>query len=238
MLPLDRVLIIAPHPDDETLATGGVIQRAGAVRVIFMTNGERNPWPQRVAYRKLRVNEGDRSRWGAIRRDEAIAALATLGAPDDCARFLGHPDTELMTMARDGNRDITDAIVNEAAEFAPTLVIAPSFFDLHADHRASSYFAHIALPAANIVTYVIHGDADPDRIAAKVELTAEERQRKSDAMERHATQLRLSRKRFIAHSRSDEVFLGAEHDVVSVETEDQERRAWRRHARHVLKRYV
>jgi hypothetical protein len=36
-----RVLVIAPHPDDETLATGGLLQRSmaagGAVRVVFVT---------------------------------------------------------------------------------------------------------------------------------------------------------------------------------------------------------
>ncbi|MCB1569830.1 MAG: PIG-L family deacetylase, partial [Xanthomonadales bacterium] len=47
----DRLLVVVPHPDDETLATGGLIQRAllagAALRVVFATDGDNNPWPQR-----------------------------------------------------------------------------------------------------------------------------------------------------------------------------------------------
>jgi hypothetical protein len=39
-----RLMVFAPHPDDETLAAGGLIQRVlardGQVRVVFVTNGD------------------------------------------------------------------------------------------------------------------------------------------------------------------------------------------------------
>src|SRR5262245_47079726 len=42
----DRILILAPHPDDEILGCGGIIQRAVArkqpLRVVFLTNGDFN----------------------------------------------------------------------------------------------------------------------------------------------------------------------------------------------------
>src|SRR5207247_6384648 len=45
-----RVLVFAPHPDDESLAAGGLITRlvhAGdAVRVVFVTNGDGYPWAE------------------------------------------------------------------------------------------------------------------------------------------------------------------------------------------------
>ena len=44
----DRLLVVAPHPDDETIAAGGLIQSAlhagAAVRVLFATDGDNNPW--------------------------------------------------------------------------------------------------------------------------------------------------------------------------------------------------
>nr|MBP6330775.1 PIG-L family deacetylase [Dokdonella sp.] len=44
--PCDRVLVLAPHPDDEVLATGGLIQQAlaagAALRVIVATDGDNN----------------------------------------------------------------------------------------------------------------------------------------------------------------------------------------------------
>ena len=45
---LDRVLFVAPHPDDESLGGGGLLRRTFAaqipVRVLFATNGDNNPW--------------------------------------------------------------------------------------------------------------------------------------------------------------------------------------------------
>src|SRR5207249_248864 len=62
----DRVLLIAPHPDDETLAAGGLLQRvlaAGArLRVLFVTDGENNPWAQRATERRWRIGARDRER--------------------------------------------------------------------------------------------------------------------------------------------------------------------------------
>ena len=238
MLALDRVLIIAPHPDDETLATGGLIQRARHVRVVFITDGEMNPWPQRVTYRKWRINDSDRTRWGLMRRDEALCALSKLGARDRAARFLALPDTGVMSLARRGDKRLSDSITKEIETFAPTLIVSPSFLDLHADHRGAAYFIHTAARDTNIVTYVIHGDPDPSRIIETIDLTEDEMRRKLDAIECHVSQLRLSRKRFIAHTAKAEIFLSAEHDLVRVESEEEERGRWREHMRSVVRRYV
>src|SRR5712692_789971 len=91
-----RVMVLAPHPDDETLATGGLLQQAvsagAAVRVLFVTDGDNNPWPQRAVERRWQIGSTARARWGERRRGEALAALACLGVAADSASFLGHPD--------------------------------------------------------------------------------------------------------------------------------------------------
>ena len=50
-------MLFAAHPDDESLACSVVLQRAaraGAeIRVVYVTDGENNPWPQRVLERKF-----------------------------------------------------------------------------------------------------------------------------------------------------------------------------------------
>ena len=57
--PADRLLVLAPHPDDESLAIGGLLRLARAVgasvRVIYLTSGENNPWAQRACERRWRV---------------------------------------------------------------------------------------------------------------------------------------------------------------------------------------
>ena len=90
-----RVLVFAPHPDDEVLGTAGLIRRVvegnGSVRVVFMTGGDgfaagvtretHSPHPSADDYR-----------WYAQRREEEAArSLATLGVRRDQIVFLGSP---------------------------------------------------------------------------------------------------------------------------------------------------
>src|SRR5881394_2834283 len=74
--PTDRLMVIAPHPDDEVLATGGLLQYAHAigamVRVIYLTDGESNPWAQLAMEGRWPLTALDRARWGARRREEAL----------------------------------------------------------------------------------------------------------------------------------------------------------------------
>ena len=67
-----RLMMFAPHPDDESLACSIPLQRAGraeaAVRVVYVTDGDDNPWPQRLLERKWRLNAADHKRWGRLRR--------------------------------------------------------------------------------------------------------------------------------------------------------------------------
>src|SRR5438067_2335724 len=99
---LARTLIVAPHPDDDAIGAG--------VRVVFATDGESNAWPQRVMHRKLLIRKGDRARWGAMRREEALEALARLGVERDAARFLGFPDQKIAALARGGCPKLLEAL--------------------------------------------------------------------------------------------------------------------------------
>jgi LmbE family N-acetylglucosaminyl deacetylase len=69
-----RLLVVAPHPDDETLATGVLLQQVlaagGEVRILLLTAGGNNPWPQRVLERRWRIGAQDRCRWAARRATE------------------------------------------------------------------------------------------------------------------------------------------------------------------------
>ena len=63
-----RTLVIAPHPDDESIAAGGLLQRAVAagaeVRVLVVTDGDNNPWPVRYLKKKLRVTDAGYREYG------------------------------------------------------------------------------------------------------------------------------------------------------------------------------
>jgi len=96
----DRLLIVSPHCDDETLGAGGVIAEARArdipVRVVFLTNGDGSLSTQIVedAQQPRRIFARRQSflRMAKMRQNEAHAALHKLGVPDDEIIFLGYPD--------------------------------------------------------------------------------------------------------------------------------------------------
>jgi LmbE family N-acetylglucosaminyl deacetylase len=234
----DRTLVIAPHPDDESIAAGGLLQRAiaagGEVRVVFVTDGDNNPWPLRYLKKKLRISDADRAEWGALRREESRRGLAILGVPATAATFLGFPDRMLTKMARSGDLRARDALAATIDAFAPSLLVVPSAFDLHADHRAIAWLAHAAAPGQNIITYVIHGRPPHGRSAFRIDLTAEEAARKRAAIECHQSQLVLSRKRFLSYARSVEEFYEAELDIVRLDSRLSDWSAAVKHAVRVV----
>lgn len=92
----DRLLILAPHPDDEVIGCAGVIQKAVAmglpVKIVFFTYGDSNEWSF-LLYRKHPVLiPGSVRRMGLIRHDEALQAAKILGIPPGELTFLGYPD--------------------------------------------------------------------------------------------------------------------------------------------------
>ena len=94
--PIDRILVLAPHPDDEVLGAGGVLQRAVArglpVAVAFLTYGDLNEGSF-LTYRLHPVLEPSAVRaMGEVRRQEALAADRILGVPASGLTFLGYPD--------------------------------------------------------------------------------------------------------------------------------------------------
>jgi LmbE family N-acetylglucosaminyl deacetylase len=92
----DRVLVLAPHPDDEVLGCGGVLQEAVEkklpVRVVFFTNGDANQWAF-VLYRKHPVIMPSAIEvMGDMRHGEAMRAAEVLGVSTNSLSFLGYPD--------------------------------------------------------------------------------------------------------------------------------------------------
>jgi LmbE family N-acetylglucosaminyl deacetylase len=92
----DRILILAPHPDDETIGCAGIIQQAlskGAkVRVAYLTNGDHNEIAFIVYERRVTLKKGEFIHMGEVRRQEAITAMKLLGLGEQDLIFLGYPD--------------------------------------------------------------------------------------------------------------------------------------------------
>ena len=97
----EKIVIFAPHEDDETLGCAGYIQQAlaagASVHVVLMTNGEYPEWsvllvekkfPRPKAYIDL----------GYMRQHETLASMNLLGLPENEVTFLGYPNEYLNQM--------------------------------------------------------------------------------------------------------------------------------------------
>jgi ABC-type glycerol-3-phosphate transport system permease component/LmbE family N-acetylglucosaminyl deacetylase len=118
------VVVFAPHPDDETIGAGGVIQQAlergQSVAVVYFTSGD--AYAQAIGaiedktLDKLRPR--DFLRLGAIRQREAEHAVAALGLPARDAIFLGYPDGALDKVAADrGSKPVRSPFTTQTATF-------------------------------------------------------------------------------------------------------------------------
>jgi len=176
----ERCLVVAPHPDDETLGAGGLLARFAqrwSARVLFVTDGE-----------AARVDVPD---LGPIRCRERELALTELGLEGgSCA--LGLPDGSVE--AHEGQVQLA---IEERAD-AETLIVAPLLGDGHPDHDAVARAAGAAAErlGAPIIHYPIWAwhhrrplDLAPLRLR-KLELTTRERAAKTRAFDRYRSQLR------------------------------------------------
>ncbi len=93
---VQRLLILAPHCDDETLGTGGLIQAAVHAGietwVVIATNGDGFQFATVEEFRRPYPRARDYIRMGEVRQKELLAALAKLGVPSENVDFLSYPD--------------------------------------------------------------------------------------------------------------------------------------------------
>ncbi len=209
-----RLLLVAPHPDDEIIACGGLLQAVagagGGARVLFATDGDNNPWPQRLSERRLRLDAQARKRWGALRRAEAEAALDALQCAGVDGLHVGWPDGELTTLLAPGrSAEAVDTLTDLMAEFSPTQVMVPAFGDYHPDHSALALLATLALrrfPGVRADSFDIHVPPAAMRRGWTLALDAEMLARKREALGCYRSQLHFGQQRLLKFARATEAF--------------------------------
>jgi LmbE family N-acetylglucosaminyl deacetylase len=91
-----RVVVFVPHPDDESIAASGLIQRVlegeGKLRIVFVTNGDGYTYAVRLRAKNAHVTAKDYIEYGKKRQEEALQALCELGVQPEDSVFLGFPD--------------------------------------------------------------------------------------------------------------------------------------------------
>lgn len=209
-----RLLVVAPHPDDETLATGLLLQQVlaagGEVRVLLLTAGDNNPWPQRALERRWRIGAADRHRWAQRRGAELQQALATLGVPSTALQTLDWPDLGVTELLLHSTSTAVTAVRGAIDRFAPDLVALPSLHDRHPDHSAAHVLVRLALAGhaapPMLLAYLVHGEAECNgyRVLAA---TPAQMSVKRAALQAHRSQLALSGRRLRRMLERPEAFL-------------------------------
>jgi LmbE family N-acetylglucosaminyl deacetylase len=133
------VVIVSPHPDDETLGAGGFIasqrSRGIDVAVIAVTDGEN-------AY-------SNRPELGNLRKVEQENALECLGVPKQKILRFGLPDSSVESQ----HSELTERL--SCLVSADTYLIAPWKGDFHPDHQACGRAAEAVArqSGATLVSY-------------------------------------------------------------------------------------
>lgn len=124
-------LVLAPHPDDEALGCGALLaQRAasGAATVVaFFTSGE-------SSHRGHSVLEP--ADVAALRQEEAMRAMASIGLPAECVRFCHAPDGRLDKLSKDEKVAWTECLRRLVAEVRPAEIFLPCRNDGSTEHEA------------------------------------------------------------------------------------------------------
>jgi LmbE family N-acetylglucosaminyl deacetylase len=130
---MSRVLVLSPHPDDETIGCGGTlvrhVEQGDDVRVVFLTSGEKGGHGR---------SEAETMR---VREQEASEATKILGLHR--LEFWREPDGALRATTA-----AVDRLRKMLANFRPHTVYLPHDKEMHVDHRAAVRLLQRALRAA------------------------------------------------------------------------------------------
>lgn len=186
----ERLLVLAPHPDDEAIGCGGLLARhlreGRSVRVVVATDGAR-----------ATGTTGDEEAYRRRREEESRRGLEILGAGAEI-EFLRVPDRAL-----DG--EIAPRLREQLASFRPDLICVPSPIEIHPDHIAlsrafceliqqdESLFADLAV--ARVAFYEVSQPLRPNTLVDITEVS----DAKYAAIAAHASQIAL--KDYVAYAR-------------------------------------
>ncbi len=190
LLGANPIVVLAPHPDDETLGCGGLLatafQTAGA-HVVCMTDGSAShpgsvQWPS--------------DRLAILRDQELVEAIERLGGREGDMTWLGYPDGELRNY---DPHPIAERIATICRELGADRLFSASPVDHHADHKATADIARrvaALCPSLRLFFYPVWARWDePDFKALHGDWplvhfeTARHCQRKADALNAHQSQL-------------------------------------------------
>lgn len=147
-----RVVIFVPHPDDETIACGGLIQRLNTLNdEVFL----------------VLITDGNFNHQQARRDQEFLQAASRLGISQDHLIFLNFPDARLKSV---DELVLEQSFLKVLTTLTPKLVFIPSPFDNNLDHQTAGLILTKILRTYHPITtyqYLVHRLYYPRPLAFK-----------------------------------------------------------------------
>ncbi len=133
-------LLIAAHPDDETIGAGALLRRRPDIKVIHVTDG--SPLNASDA---LGAGFTTREEYAEARRKEAVQALAQAGIREGAITNLQFTDQQLSFQLK----EVTERVLAVVREFQPEVVLTHAYEGGHPDHDSVAFACHMARRAAS-----------------------------------------------------------------------------------------
>lgn len=163
----DRILIVAPHVDDEAIAASGyaldAIANGAEVFVVYLTAGDCARFSTRLMHKTLEPTASNYLSVGRTRISEAHAAMKLLGIPADHLFVLGYPDGGLRTMV-DNPAAIVRSNGTRAHEVPYDNALSPGS-EYKIDNAISDLKQVIELTRPTMVVAPVPFDQHPDHAA-------------------------------------------------------------------------
>jgi len=146
----EKIMVFAPHPDDETFSCGGTIAKkineGYEVIIVILTDGryllrikfgiESAPSPEEVRI---------------IRREEIIGAMKILGVPMENLIFLDFKDGSL----KEHEKKAEESIIKILEDYSPVEVYFPYIKDFHPDHILTNRIVRRCLQKSELKPIVL-----------------------------------------------------------------------------------
>ena len=169
-----RILVIAPHPDDDVIGCGGTVRlhrRLGhTVTILYLSDGEKG------------IKNMNPIKTAELRRVEAVRSSGHLGVPEENLYHLHLRDGDIINQSGT-NYDFRDILEKSN----PDIIYLPSFCETHRDHYAANILLKNNLVrSATIAAYEVWTPLIPNRLVNISSVIEDKR----NALLEHASQLK------------------------------------------------
>ena len=135
-----RILLVAAHPDDESIGAGGQLHHSkDRVHILHATDGA----PLNPAFARD-AGFGSREEYARARTVELRCAVSQAGIPWERCRNIGLPDQDTVNHLP----HLTEAIASHIDRIRPDCVLTHAYEGGHPDHDSCAFACRVALATA------------------------------------------------------------------------------------------